>query len=406
MTKIFLLLILLYQINTAIGQSGWSPLQSGTSYGLYSVFFINSNTGFVVGEEGTVLKTNNAGLTWTTEVSGTTSFLSSVYFTDTIIGFIVGTNNFTGGVVLKTTNGGTVWAPQIIYGTITRLNSVYFTDPNTGYAVGQGYIDSIGDYGVILKTVDAGVNWNALPNIFPVELSKVYFIDNNIGYVGGSPDLGYGVYKTTDGGNTWVKKSSIGSSIFFIDSNNGYLLHNTSILKTTDGGTTWVQQISGTSEQLNSIFFTDLNNGFIVGINGTILKTTNGGTTWEQQLNTSINGLYSIYFINANIGYATGHYGTILKTTTSGQSNINSNILSDKDVRIYPNPSIDEIVIEYNNTGNNVIISITDLSGNLIFEATTTNSYYVLKSKILKQGLYIVKIINCDKILLRKIEIL
>ena len=49
------------------------------------------------------------------------------------------------------------------------------------------------------------------------------------------------------------------------------------IFRTTDGGTTWVTQTSGTTNDLHGVSFTDGNNGTVVGDDGTILRTTNGG---------------------------------------------------------------------------------------------------------------------------------
>jgi len=78
------------------------------------------------------------------------------------------------------------------------------------------------------------------------------------------------------------------------------------ILKTTNGGTNWTAQTSGTTNVLNSIYFTDANTGYTVGEIGTILKTINSGTTWTALTSGTTSNLYSIYFKNANIGYAVG----------------------------------------------------------------------------------------------------
>ena len=59
----------------------------------------------------------------------------------------------------------------------------------------------------------------------------------------------------------------------------------------------WIEQVSGTTQNLTSIFFTDINNGFIIGNAGTLLKTTDGGTTWNpQSLGTTAN-LKTISFL-------------------------------------------------------------------------------------------------------------
>jgi photosystem II stability/assembly factor-like uncharacterized protein len=82
----------------------------------------------------------------------------------------------------------------------------------------------------------------------------------------------------------------------------------------------WIQQVSGTNQNLTSIFFTDINNGFIVGNAGTLLKTTDGGTTWDlQSLGTTVN-LKTISFLDSQNGYIFGPGKTFYKTTDAGNS--------------------------------------------------------------------------------------
>ena len=53
---------------------------------------------------GKIFKTTNGGTTWTIQWSGTTNYLHSVYFTNANSGYTVGDD----GTILKTTDGGTV----------------------------------------------------------------------------------------------------------------------------------------------------------------------------------------------------------------------------------------------------------------------------------------------------------
>ena len=54
------------------------------------------------------------------------------------------------GIILKTTDGGTVWTP-ISSGSSDELLSVNIIDANTGFAAGCN--------GIILKTSNGGENW-------------------------------------------------------------------------------------------------------------------------------------------------------------------------------------------------------------------------------------------------------
>ena len=54
--------------------------------------------------------------------------------------------------------------------------------------------------------------------------------------------------------------------------NSTFIIHSSY----SQGG--WISQISGTSNWMLGVYFTDANTGTAVGIFGTILRTTNGGT--------------------------------------------------------------------------------------------------------------------------------
>ena len=89
------------------------------------------------------------------------------------------------------------------------------------------------------------------------------------------------------------------------------------IFKTTDGGETWVSQSSGTTNPLYGVSFTDANTGTIVGA-AVILRTTDGGDTWVSQSSGTTATFFGVSFTDANTGTIVGDWGTILRTTTGG----------------------------------------------------------------------------------------
>jgi hypothetical protein len=113
---------------------------------------MDAQTGYVVGESGTILKTTNGGVTWTIQNSGTTYHLKSVHFpSNGQTGYVLGGYYVMTGIILKTTNGGANWINQTPNSTYD-LHSVYFpVDAQTGYVAGY--------YGSILKTTDGGGVW-------------------------------------------------------------------------------------------------------------------------------------------------------------------------------------------------------------------------------------------------------
>jgi len=79
-----------------------------------------------------LLKTSDGGSTWTTQTSGTNTWLRSIYFRDSNTGWTVGNN----GTILMTEDGGDNWSTRRSF-TNNTLNSVCFADDNTGWVVGE-----------------------------------------------------------------------------------------------------------------------------------------------------------------------------------------------------------------------------------------------------------------------------
>jgi photosystem II stability/assembly factor-like uncharacterized protein len=142
--------------------------------------------------------------------------------------------------------------------------------------------------------------------------------------VGGSGTI----IKSTDGGETWAKKTSPTynqlNAVDFITQSIGFACGNSStILKTTDGGESWVSQTSNTNTTLYSIDFVSPDTGWVSGYNRTILKTTDGGVTWISQFSTStLTFLEDLTALDRQkvfiAGWGSG--GDFYKTTDGGQT--------------------------------------------------------------------------------------
>jgi photosystem II stability/assembly factor-like uncharacterized protein len=314
------ILILMY--SSLFAQSGWYPLNSGTSENLSSVFFTDNNTGYVIGFNGTALKTTNAGVNWFVQTITTTEILRCVLFTDVNTGYIVSGSGNNIGNVYKTTNAGNTWnalpLPQY-----THFYCVYFINSNTGYVSG---------YGAILKTTNAGSTWDSQTFTGLGFISSIYFVNVNTGFA--CTYNSYKILKTINGGVNWQEIFTNTEGFFgisFIDANTGTAVGgypsapgNAFILRTTNGGLNWTNYVFNNSNicYLWSVKFLNTNIGFITGgsplINSTILKTTNGGLNWYPQITSANDVLKGNYFTSLNTGYVVGSSGTILKTTDGG----------------------------------------------------------------------------------------
>ena len=113
------------------------------------------------------------------------------------------------------------------------------------------------------------------------------------------------------------------NGVFFRpDGRNGWAVGDAgTVVRTTDAGASWAAQASGTSFNLNDVWFTTGTTGFAVGHNGTVMRTRNGGTSWTRLTNTgTANNLFSVCFADTSNGWAVGANGTILRTTNAGAS--------------------------------------------------------------------------------------
>ena len=74
------------------------------------------------------------------------------------------------------------------------------------------------------------------------------------------------------------------NGVYFEDNVTGWAVGGSgTILKTRDGGRLWQQRSSGVSETLHAVMFSDILTGWALGENGTIVTTSNGGITWAEQ---------------------------------------------------------------------------------------------------------------------------
>ncbi len=238
------------------------------------------------------------------------SRLNSAVFIDDNNGVVCGNN----GTILKTGDGGLTWN-KVDIGTNLNLWKVFFNKNNTGFILGEK--------GLLLSSADSGGTWREINSNTAETLFDIYFNKEAVEglIVGGKGKI----LKTVDGGNTWNKIDSPTSnllySIAFADENNGFIVGwNGTVLKTSDRGTSWQMRDKLGNSYLRDINFNNSAQGIIVGGGGEIFYTGNGGTSWDKVESNTIAGLYAVKFIDNENGYITGGKGEILKTADAGKS--------------------------------------------------------------------------------------
>ncbi len=210
--------------------------KSGVNY--FSAHFFNYNTGIMAGYGG-VYRTTDGGLT-VSKVAGVSNYTTwnQVYFVNDTLGYITGTmigSPWSTGYLIRTTDAGTTWSditPLLFYG----LNGVY---ANENDIIIIGATDPI-HHGAIIKSTNYGLNWSIMVPGGNTGLNAINFVNPSYGWVAGGK-----VMFTTDGGTSWTNVSAglpAGTNYFDIDIQDSAVYLTGSpyyIYKTTNNGAAW-----------------------------------------------------------------------------------------------------------------------------------------------------------------------
>ncbi|HRQ31354.1 MAG TPA: T9SS type A sorting domain-containing protein, partial [Saprospiraceae bacterium] len=173
-----------------------SPIWSG------DIKFINSNTGFWVGEN-IIRKTTNSGSNWVETVIDSLNGFSCIDFVDLNTGFVTAFSQPNGnyeGAILKTTNSGLNWARTDL--PVTRIYEIKITENEVVYAVCDG--------GKILKSINMGSTWSIYQSCYAGTLLSMDFTNSLTGYAAGMNGT---IIKTTTGGGDPIGIEPINNSM-------------------------------------------------------------------------------------------------------------------------------------------------------------------------------------------------
>ncbi len=248
-------------LKTTNSGATWVSQITGYTLPIYGIAFINAETGFLAGSL-TVYKTTNGGTNWqTVHTSGTNEIFTDVFFINPNTGFVSGSY----GKLLKTTNAGASWSPTVVPG-VGMLSSLDFLNENTGF--------SIGDNNAAIKTTNGGVNWSPMSVPAPANttLNNIFFVDNNTGYISSSA----GIFKTTNAGGSWIQLPAPAGGYNNVQFRGSYgyaIAGDGKIIKSINAGASWIIQPTVTANPLYALYFNTDNYVYVGGILGTMLKT-------------------------------------------------------------------------------------------------------------------------------------
>jgi photosystem II stability/assembly factor-like uncharacterized protein len=244
----------------------------GEGEALFAVDFIDRETGFISGRNGTILATSDRGKNWIKKDSGTHEPLLDIFFADRECGWAVG--NF--GTIISTEDRGNTWTKQTLgEGNDAVLNAVFFTDRNTGWIAGE--------FGTIAKTENAGVRWTIQETGTSVPLFSIYFINAEKGIAAGAEGT---ILETSDSGKTWqaidtgihenLLKIAVNGKKTFVSGLDGMLLSK-------NEGENFTVVNTGIYNWLSGIGFNEEGVVIAVGSQKTLLYSSDFGKTFEKK---------------------------------------------------------------------------------------------------------------------------
>jgi photosystem II stability/assembly factor-like uncharacterized protein len=276
-----------------------------TYFSLFFMFLLFSNSSFAQWEYKHASPTGNN--------------LRKIAFADNTIGWMVGE----AGTILKTTDAGNTWTNQYSFQNddIIDLN-----------VIDTGKIYYLANINQLYLSIDGGNSWSLKSSFFGANASAISFISLNEGWA----CVGNTIQHTIDGGNTWNNQQTVSgdnlTSIKIESNGNGIATTELgSVLHTADFGQSWSinSSFSGVFNAMDIVTFYAT---ALVAFNNTLYKSTDNGVTWNAPINTpsSFSGSAptSVKIVYANIYLATTEDGELFFTSDGGLTwNTNSTLL-------------------------------------------------------------------------------
>jgi photosystem II stability/assembly factor-like uncharacterized protein len=303
----------------------WEPVNYSEDLDLNGVFFVTPETGYVSGAAGTILKTTDAGKTWTALLGGDPASaeepIERLFFISPTAGWatqsasgnrrhlyrttdgeswtVVGSvpehhedyafASETEGVyvddeqIYRTTNSGKSWSKvfecttRAEVGGLTRqlacnLWKVHFASRTVAYAVGA--VKGSAMVAFVVKSEDGGASWSVVSLLEEENGTEagLFFIDEKNGYL--STKYAKSSFRTTDGGVTWsgMPATSLGRGIIFADPEVGWAMHFNRLSYTTEGGKRWSSRELAFPASANAFSLPRRDTGYVVGGHGMVYR--------------------------------------------------------------------------------------------------------------------------------------
>jgi photosystem II stability/assembly factor-like uncharacterized protein len=289
----------------------WDLQSSGVDDDLTGVFFIDSERGWAIGKNNTIIATRDGGKNWRRlmERDEHGQSFEDVVFTSKTDGW-VGCR----GTLLHTTDGGESWIPA---STLRRTQDFGF---GSGSSVGsiRFQLATLNTGVGVHRSDDGGKRWQRVGDLPRNGYQDIFFVDPQHGWVIGNyatQSIGY----TTDGGKTWgfadeTVQESISNKIRFANPTTGWAFASSGsvILASTDGGKTWNNQATTLQSYRTSVDISVLNEREVfIASSESVIHTTDGGKIWRVIGKFPSSTVSALSFPDSSHGWVVGRKGYI-----------------------------------------------------------------------------------------------
>lgn len=389
----FVIVFAMFCNSISFSQSTWQIVDPPVSEDFVSVCFTDEAHGWLISQEGALIKTMDGGITWTPFFAFPGIFINSIYFSDDNHGCIVGWLEIPSdsSFIAITNNGGDDWM-VVEHQRINRLNDVFFANNDIGWAVGG--VDEW-NMNCCLGTTDGGQTWLIQESILVAgaELFGVHFRDENTGQSCGAD----GAFLLTNNGGfiSWALGISMPlinlNAIYNFGTQGGCIVGDDgTVLYTINNWYQYIEQNSNTIENLNGVSGNaSTNEVWAVGDNGTIIYTSNYLLGWITQISGVTENLNDICILSSTEGWTVGDNGTILQFTEP--SSIDNKFI--QNINVFPNPVGDLLFVMSDNQEFIQEIQFYSSTGRLVYQKNA-NDQAVIEIDVsnMAAGVYLLKV--------------